>query len=139
MSVVTPLLTLEEAARRLGIKPRTLIRYAKSGKIDVKLFAHEDRMLVALNEQINEAGQSPRREDFAHLDGCGISISDASEKYGVRFSTLQGWVQRGWIRILQKGGRGRPYKLNEADVAYLVAIFSRIHGERRGKRWKKDL
>lgn len=138
--MITRLITLEEAARRLGIKPRTLLRYAKSGKIRAKLFVvdnGEHMMLVELEEM---SGEKPRRENFAHLEGRGVSISQAAERYGIPFSTLQRWVQRGWIRIIREGGRGKPYELNEADIAYLAAIFKRIEGTRRGKRWKpKDL
>lgn len=140
IKTITRLITLEEAARRLGIKPRTLLRYAKSGKIRAKLFVvdnGEHMMLVELEEM---SGEKPRRENFAHLEGRGVSISQAAERYGIPFSTLQRWVQRGWIRIIREGGRGKPYELNEADIAYLAAIFKRIEGTRRGKRWKpKDL
>jgi len=44
--MITQLIPLEEAARRLGIKPRTLIRYARSGKIKAKLFTARGEMWI---------------------------------------------------------------------------------------------
>jgi len=130
---IARLITLEEAAQRLGIQPQTLIRYAKEGKIGAKLFLHGDTMLVAMEEK-EMNGQKPKREDFAHLEGRGISISEAAERYGIPFSTIHGWVSRGWIQILRPGSRGKAYEINEADVAYMAALYNAVTGKRRGKR-----
>ncbi len=130
---IARLITLEEAAQRLGIQPRTLIRYAKAGKIGAKLFLHGDTMLVAMEEK-EMNGQKPKREDFAHLEGRGISISEAAERYGIPFSTMQRWVAQGWIQILRPGSRGKAYEINEADVAYMAALYHAVPGKRRGKR-----
>jgi hypothetical protein len=47
---IARLITLEEAARRLGIQPRTLIRYVRSGKIKAKLFRFETMTLIEVRD-----------------------------------------------------------------------------------------
>jgi hypothetical protein len=129
---IARLITLEEAAQRLGIQPRTLIRYAKEGKIGAKLFLHGDTMLVAMEEK-EMNGQKPKREDFAHLEGRGISIYRAVKSYGVPLSTIQSWIRRGLIRVIGHGPR-RAKLLDESDVAYCAALWHSVPAKPRGRR-----
>lgn len=134
MSVVTPLLTLEEAARRLGIKPRTLIRYAKSGKIKAKLFTARGEMLVDLEEM-----KTIRRMSGAEPDE-EISLREASRRYGIPQPLLSRWIR---IGILELRGRvGKEYRVSARAVQELAEIYHEIreqHGRFKGRSMRRIL
>jgi len=70
-------------------------------------------------------------EQFDHLRGNLISMSDAAEKYQVHTGTISQWVQRGYLKF---HGWDRNRKLiDEADVAYMVTIRQAKH-VRPGKK-----
>lgn len=78
-----------------------------------------------LDDDLNARLARIRREDFAHLEGVPITVSEASKKYGVPASTVYFWIQKGFITVLGwKTGRGGSRKmLNEADMAYCAAVY----------------
>lgn len=131
MAVELPeFLPLEEAARRYGVVPQTLISLVESGKI--KAVRIEGRIAVEANVFLRES----LWEKVKHLDGKPISMSDACEKYPqINFASLSRWVARGYIRVIASDsgrGRGRKRLLNEADVAYAALLNSE-----RGKPGRK--
>jgi len=69
----------------------------------------------------------PDYQDFTHLKGEPISISDAARKYGIHTSTLTRWMQRGYIA--QLGKDGRRTLLDEADVAYCAKVYLSDSGQ----------
>ncbi|WP_322794732.1 helix-turn-helix domain-containing protein [Thermoflexus sp.] len=137
---IVRLIPIEEAARRLGIKPRTLIRYVRSGKIKAKLFRFETMTLVEVrdaetngNRVIEAAGEIQK----------GISQVEAAKKYGVSHQQISRWIRQGLIRVIRAGTRGRPYEIVEEDVARLAAIYheeaSRSPHGFKGKRMRSLL
>lgn len=62
-----------------------------------------------------------KREDFAHLEGQPITVSEAARKYEVPAATIHTWIHRGYLTPLGKVGRQR--QINEADIAFCAAIY----------------
>ena len=127
---IAQLITLEEAARRLGIQPRTLIRYVRSGKIKAKLFRFETMTLIEVRDAAQDTNGSAARgieisrtEDGGMNDKKGISQVEAAKKYGVSQQLISRWIRQGLIRVIRPGGRGRSYEIVEEDVARLVEIY----------------
>ncbi len=124
---IAHLITLEEAARRLGIRPQTLLRYARSGKIGVKLFRFGDMLLVEAPGQIEGKTNGNLLVMVAEGEVAkGISQVEAARKYGLHQSLISRWIHQGLIRVIRKGGRGRPYEIVEEDVARLAAIYHEV-------------
>ena len=61
----------------------------------------------------------PRREAFVHLRGQLLTISQAAKKYKTLGTTLRDWTDKGYIAVLDNA---HPKKLDEADVAFCVAV-----------------
>ena len=80
---------------------------------------------------VSKRQQFPQPEDFEHLRGQEIWISEAARKYGVSQPTISKWVGRGYIRRL--GREMNRVLLDEADVAYRVAVYHAQDG-RPGRR-----
>ena len=79
-----------------------------------------------------------RRENFAHLDGVPIGISEAALKYGFHVGTISQWVENGHIREIGPDPHHKQRRLiNEADVAYAAALRD-VKGIKPGKSlWSK--
>jgi len=134
-------LTVEEAARETGRPASELLKRAEAGKILAGMFEETLRIAVTQDGQVVEIAPAPpqngngddinarlskiRREDFAHLEGVPITVSEAARKYGVSPFTIQTWKRRyaHMVKVLKPGRGRRGAELNEADVAYLVAIY----------------
>ena len=131
------ILPLSEAARKMGMDEATLRAMVQSRKLRA-FIDPEGVMYVQMTQQgtlplaVAEVQQPPaddinarlrqiRREDFAHLEGVEIGLSDAARKFNVPYQVIQRWLQRGYIRVLRQEGR-RKF-LNESDVAFCVAIY----------------
>ena len=133
-SVFPRYIPIDEAADKYSLPLKELEIAAKSGKIrairvgnDV-LVREMDLKPVAQNKIVIN------KKDFDHLSGKAISISDASRKYGLPTSTLSRWSQKGYIKRL--GKEGKKVLLDEADVAYRVAIYRSLGG--RAGIWAFD-
>jgi hypothetical protein len=81
-----------------------------------------------------------KREAFwkqvEHLDGKPIGVREARQKYQLGSTTLNRWVQRGIVRVLQDSedyGPGKKKLLNERDVAYMGLVADE-RGRSQGKR-----
>ena len=139
MTGLPRLLPLEEAAQRTGLDIETLREMVAQGKVVAGispeggiLVAVQDGKVVMLNGQANGNGEGDvfelnrrlaaiKREQFAHLEGKGITVSEAAERYNVGERTIRHWLKLypSFLRVIDKG---RPKRLNEADVAFLAAI-----------------
>ena len=138
LPVIVP---ISDAAREMGVDEATLRDMVKLGKI--RAFVDpEGVMYVQMTQQgtlpvavaedtrqppdddINARLRQIRRENFAHLEGQPITVSEAARKYGVPVSTLHRWLERGYISALNnESGRGRRKILDEATVAYCAEIY----------------
>lgn len=143
------ILPLDDAAQALGVDAETLLRMVQSGRIiafrdpngEVFIPMNDGQPLLssvpAMNmngngkrhaegtqepEDINARLRQIKREDFAHLEGVEIGLSEAAREYGISPQTLHKWVKRGYIRVLRH--RGRRKFVDKSDVAFCVAIYN---------------
>ncbi len=77
--------------------------------------------LAAAGDDINAQLAAIKRDDFKHLKGQGITVSEAARKYDVNRSTILKWTKQQYIAILKPGYR---MELDEADVAYCATIHA---------------
>ena len=132
-------LPLAEAVRVTGWTAERLQKGVEAGTI-VASMADDGTLVIAVTpddrplqvapqqdngDDINARLSQIRREDFAHLEGVPITVSEAARKYGVPVSTIHFWVQKGFISVLdwETGRGGSRKRLNEADMAYCAAIY----------------
>lgn len=79
---------------------------------------------------LNELQQFPQPEEFEHLRGETIWVSEAARKYDMTGATLSRWARMGLIRKL--GREANRVLLDEADVAYRTAVY-RVRKGRQGR------
>jgi predicted site-specific integrase-resolvase len=135
MVTLPTFLPLSEAARKYGLDEARLRDLVEKGKIRAGLIPGSDEVLVSEDEVRNEAIQEKglRKEDLpeyqkhAEKRGRPIWILKAAEKYRVPFSTLRGWVAKGYIKII--GNEGKKVLLDEQDVAYCAEIYDQRRGQ----------
>jgi len=72
-------------------------------------------------EDLNTRLRQIKRENFAHLEGIPITVSEAARKYKVPAATIHTWLHRGYLSPLGKKGRQR--QINEADIAYCATLY----------------
>lgn len=82
----------------------------------------------------------PEYQQFSHLAGQPIRVSDAERIFNVPQPTLWFWAQRGFIRklgfIRRKDHRGRDAIMDHQDVAYCAWVYNSMNtGRVRGKRF----
>jgi len=130
---------LDEASFRTGHSEAELRADAEAGKIlagmlngELQIAVTEDGHVVRIaqpapepeGDDINARLRQIRREDFAHLEGVPITVSEAAKKYGVSPQTLHNWIKKGYIVPIQKGvSKSLPTICNEAEVAYCTEIY----------------
>ena len=78
--------------------------------------------LAAAGDDINAQLSAIKREDFKHLEGQGITVSEAAKKYNVNRRTVSRWVDKGYVGVSNTGEY--PMRVDEADVAYCAAIYA---------------
>jgi excisionase family DNA binding protein len=115
---------LPQAAKRLKVTATALQRLINNGIL------HAVRLGGTVAVAESELNQTITREQFDHLRGQAITISQAVEKYSLGERTIRRWIERGYITLL-KNGPGMI--LDEADVAYCSAVYQAIGGG-QGKR-----
>jgi len=135
MPKMKSLLRIEQASQKYKIPEqeiRDLIRksrleyYVLDDPEETELIAQDDIATVAADRLV-------KRDQFSHLEGCPIRVSEAALKYRFHIGTISQWVQDGHIREI---GPDPTHKLgrliNEADVAYAAALRD-IKGIRPGR------
>ncbi|WP_041455027.1 hypothetical protein [Anaerolinea thermophila] len=133
MLTLPTFIPLSEAARKYGLEEDRLRALVEKGKIRAGVVAGE--MVVSEEEVRGEAIQEKglRKEDLpeyqkhAEKRGRPIWILKAAEKYRVPFSTLRGWVAKGYIKVI--GNEGKKVLLDEQDVAYCAEIYDQRRGQ----------
>lgn len=91
-----------------------------------KLVANHEIAAIAAERQV-------KREQFHHLDGVAIGISEAALKYRFHVGTISQWVTDGHIREIGPDPTHKQRRLiNEADVAYAAALRD-LKGIRPGR------
>ena len=139
------LLPLSQAAAEIGMDVATLRNLVEQGKVmagtlpggEIAVAVQEGKVVEKVETNGTQEQRPRRKEDLpeyqavAHLKGHPIWIREAARKYGVHSGTLSNWVRRGVIRRL--GKEKNRILVDEADVAYCVAIY-RKRGAKRGLR-----
>ena len=108
---------LKHAAERYGISEKTLLERVKSGSI-ASAQLPDGELLVAENHV--DPSLNINRQDFDHLRGQPISMSEASRKYEIGQSNFSRWTKADYIKVLERGWK---VLLDEANVAYCVAVY----------------
>jgi len=122
-------LPLPEAAKKFGMTEAILNEHVEAGTIAAGILSDGEILVGETMTDINDRLRAIRREDFEHLRGDGITVTEAVKKYGLKHGikmvrqSITLWVSRGYIHELDPGtGRGSRKELDEADVAYCSAI-----------------
>jgi hypothetical protein len=132
-------LSLEEAARKYGVKEKVLTQLIADGMLQARTTPSGELLVVA---DKNGNSQEPQTKEeiiaakFAHLRSQPISVSEASRKYSKTFGVtisqplISRWVKLGYITVLNRGYR---LQLDEAEVAYCTDVFAQKHREYEGR------
>ena len=136
MAALPNFLPVDEAARKYGLDLSRLHSLIEAGKIRAGIIAGET--IVSEDEVRDEAVEQkvlgkedlPEYQKYAYLMGVGVGINQAAKKYGIAYTTLYQWYQRGLIKKI--GQEGQKVLLDEQDVAYCVEMY-RKNGS-KGKR-----
>jgi hypothetical protein len=129
-------LPIPEAARKYGLDEARIVAEVEHGRIKAAMIG--DTLVIAEDDARQEA-RPLRKEDlpeyqkFSNLDGIGIGIGEASEKYNIGFATVFRWFKKGLISEIERTTvqGGEKIFLNERDVAYCVEIHRKIGGQGR--------
>ncbi len=129
MTELQSYLTLSEAARKYGVSRDALTRLARDGII--RAIHNEEGTAVITVQTVDNATavkiilDEIKPEQYEHLWGKRIRLMDASRKYQIAKQNLYRWAGHQYIRVL--GQEFQLLELDEADVAYVVAVHRRAH------------
>jgi len=122
-----PYLTLSDAARRYGISTDALTRLVKAGIIRA---VHNEEGTAVITVQTVDNATAARMildeikpEQYEHLRGKKIRLTEAAREYEVDQPNLSNWVRYGYIRVLDQGFQ--RLELDAADTKYAADIFKR--------------
>ncbi len=122
-------LTIAQAAEQFAVEAAVLEKLAKDGIIGSKISPQGE--LLVLEDEAQEVGRRLDRRQWEHLRGRPITASDAERHYGLSKNYFARWAREGYIRKL--GEDGWRVWLDEADVAYAVALVEVSGGLRQGR------
>jgi transposase len=112
---------LADAIQKYGISEEALTQLIKAGKIEAVQLSSGELLVAADNGSPPKTKDQIIQEKFANLQGQPITITEAAEKYNVPRSTVEKWVERKYIDIVDSNSY--PMKVNEADVSYCVEVY----------------
>jgi predicted site-specific integrase-resolvase len=119
---ITKYIYISEAAMHIGISEASLHEMIQTGKIPVAQLPNGE---IAVSEPTVEELMPKEKhleyQDVEKLRGVLLGINEASKKYEIPFSTLRGWIQRGFVDKV--GKKGQKILIDEADVAYCAAVY----------------
>jgi hypothetical protein len=138
MAALIKFVSLSEAAERLRLESKYLLRLINNGKIEAASINGET---VVSERDIIKMTPTPRDDlaeykKFKKLKGIPIWLSEAARKYELSHKTIQQWIVKGYIARL--GVDGNKILLNEQDVAYCKFIYERMGDSTKGKRIFND-
>ncbi|MBC7250020.1 MAG: hypothetical protein H5T62_07025 [Anaerolineae bacterium] len=131
MTELQSYLTLSEAARKYGVSRDALTRLVRDGIIRA---VHNEEGTAVITVQTVDNATAVRMildeikpEQYEHLRGRPIRVTEAAEQYGVSHANLSRWADAGYIRVIER--RRRLLLLDEADVKLVSDIFKRAYEE----------
>lgn len=101
--------TLENVLAKLKPGDRLEIKRLSTGALEMIPLATERTKSDIINQE------------FRHLQGQAISLSDASRRYGVKQPTITRWIQAGHIKVL--ADQGYRIMIDESEAAYCAMIY----------------
>ena len=126
MAALARFIPLSEAARRLKVSVKETRAMIASGKIQAGVLP-DGALVVSENTLPKTKEEIPEYKKYVHLKGVGMGIAESARKYKIAFSTLQHWVQRGYVARV--GRDKNKILINEQDVAYCTEIYRRFGGQ----------
>ncbi len=120
---------LPKAAKRLGISPASLQGLIDGGNIR----AAKLNGTIAVAE--SDLDQVVTRDQFEHLRGQPITVSQAVKTYGINAVTIRNWIRRQYITVL-KSGYGT--EIDQADMAYCAAVYQALGGVQGRRLFDED-
>jgi hypothetical protein len=113
-------LPLSEVARKFNLSENVLTQLIQAGKIEaVRLPSGE--LLVSAENGKPKTREMIINESYLHLKGNPITITEAAKKYELPRSTIEKWLERQYIEIVDPDSY--PMKVDEADVSYCVDVY----------------
>jgi hypothetical protein len=130
-SKIPTYLPLPDAARRYGLSEEALMQLVGNGNIQaVQLPTGEVLVAAESNGSPPKTKEQIITEEFAHLRGQWITVTEAVQKYNLHPRTISEWVRKGYVVPLKYEGRGSRMELDAAEVAYCAKIYSEQGGKR---------
>jgi len=113
---------LPEAARKYDVSETLLTRLIQDGRINAARLPSGDILVSDNGGDLSSIKTKEQiiSEEFAHLRGKRITVSEAAVSYKIPRRNILGWVQYGFIGVIRPGYR---MELDEADVAYCAQIY----------------
>ena len=122
---------LVEAAQKYNLSEKALTQLIQTGKIEaVQLPTGEVLVAAESNGSPPKTKEQIIAEEFAHLRGQIITVTEAVQKYNLHPRTISEWVRKGYVVPLKYEGRGSRMELDAAEVAYCAKIYSEQGGKR---------
>ncbi len=119
-------ISLPQAAQELGVSVADLRARIDAGTISAVETPDGEIVVLLRNgnnttktEDINAKLSAISRDDFAHLRGQVITVSEAAKKYKVPRNTILEWADR-YIRVISPGYR---MEIDEEELAFCVAVY----------------
>jgi predicted site-specific integrase-resolvase len=126
-------ISLAEAAQRVGVPVDILLQRIQSGMLPAITLHGEIAVTPTDAKHALPKEQTPEYKKHARLKGVPIGMGEAARKYQIAQPTISIWVKHGYIRVMGKSPtHKRKVLLDEADVAYCVAVYRQGGGQ--GKR-----
>ena len=122
-SLSEPYISISDVARALGLPSSVLKKKVNSGTIKAVMVNNKTNKTKPANKTdptLNER-EAYIKANFAELIGKKIMTAEAAEKYDVFQQNISRWVEHGYIKKI--GYKGKRALLDEADVAYCVAVY----------------
>ncbi len=121
---VLQVLPISEAAQRLGLSEKALTQLIEAGKIQAAQ-TPSGELLVVVDNNSPQTKEDIINKKYRDLKNHWVSVSEASDKYGVLGRTIREWITRGYIKV---DNSTYPLQVNEADVAYCADVYHSRQG-----------
>jgi len=113
-------LPLAEAADKFNLSESVLTQLIQAGKIEAVRLPSGELLVSAENGQ-SKTRETIINEKYPHLKGNPITITEAAGKYELPRSTIEKWLERKYIEIIDPDSY--PMRVDEADVLYCVDVY----------------
>ena len=111
---------LSEAAEKYNLSENVLTQLIQAGKIEAVRLPSGELLVSAENGQ-SKTREMIINEKYLHLKGNPITITKAAEKYELPRSTIEKWLERKYIEVIDPDSY--PMRVDEADVSYCVDVY----------------